>query len=269
MPIDKPYYTAPEISPPVSPKKKKELEIPRTAEGDEMNSSRFRNTWNASIQGFKRNVHPKLVRDLNFVMAELGEKIPKLFRHPREAFRPLDLHRTGRICRTEMQNFFLQFNRTDEIADRVFDLLDPDGIGYVDYEVFMTFFDEMDARIPLLRRTTGRAPVLSLEEHKTSNEARQYMNAFAERLVTKYYNAQEAFRALDLNKDGKVNQYELRIWARKMNLGEQFADSFLVALKHHADETGAIPYQSFNKLFRELRGEFEGFSIAFKLPRLS
>lgn len=232
----------------------------------EMNNTTFRSTWNASIQSFKRGVDPKLVKELCSVMAEIGEKIPMSFRNPRDAFRDLDLQKTGRITRAEMHNFFRLFNRTDEIADKVFDLLEPEGIGYIEYDAFLSHFDEV--LNPAFKKT-DRTAIMPVEELGRSRQVADVINAIGERMITKYRDAQHAFRDLDLDRDGKVSQLEVRIFARKMGLTTESADSFFAAMGNHADESGSIPYKSFINLFRELRGDVAESTAASKLSRFN
>merc|ERR1711959_418448 len=60
-------------------------------------------------------------------MGDIGEKLPLKFKSVRDAFRPLDLSRNGKITRTEMRSFLRGFAWPREVADRFFSVLDEDG----------------------------------------------------------------------------------------------------------------------------------------------
>merc|ERR1711879_395026 len=79
---------------------------------------------------------------------------------------------------------------------------------------------------------------MPVEELGRSRQVADVINAIGERMITKYRDAQHAFRDLDLDRDGKVSQLEVRIFARKMGLTTESADSFFAAMGNHADESG-------------------------------
>ncbi|CAD7937839.1 unnamed protein product [Amoebophrya sp. A25] len=62
------------------------------------------------------------------------------FRNVREAFRLVDLDKSGRVDRSEMRGFFSQFNLSDASADLFFDSLGPNENDEIDYVVFMNRF---------------------------------------------------------------------------------------------------------------------------------
>lgn len=202
--------------------------------------------------------------ELRVLMQDMGEKLPLKFKHVRDAFRPLDVDRIGTIKRGEMRAFFRGFGHGEETADRVFNLLDPDGSGQVDFAGFMKHFDRVLG--PAFRQAR-RAPFIPVKDPDVAKEVTDVAIAVSERLITKYKNIQEAFRALDLNKDGKVSPYEMRVFLKKFGIGTQTADTFFHALD--MDMTGYITYNEFILLFGGIhRGEDVG-SPKVILNRLS
>jgi Ca2+-binding EF-hand superfamily protein len=73
-------------------------------------------------------------------MEDIGRKLPLKFNKPRDAFRCLDVERDGQITPSEMRSFLRGFGWGEDVADRLFALLDEEERGEVDYNMFMAHF---------------------------------------------------------------------------------------------------------------------------------
>eukprot|EP00929_Paragymnodinium_shiwhaense_P109552 TRINITY_DN7601_c0_g1_i1.p1 TRINITY_DN7601_c0_g1~~TRINITY_DN7601_c0_g1_i1.p1 ORF type:complete len:678 (+),score=150.77 TRINITY_DN7601_c0_g1_i1:83-2116(+) len=154
---------------------------------------------------------------LKKVMTDIGVKLQLKFKHIREAFRPLDLSRHGRILPGEMRSFMRGFGWGDDVADRVFSMLDADGKGEVAYDAFVTLFEA--ALGPANQPPPRKAPI---DEHSSKvledPRMRRIMNFLAaqigDELVTKHQKARDALKLLDLNNDGQISRAELLRYLR-------------------------------------------------------
>eukprot|EP00913_Durusdinium_trenchii_P033658 g31508.t1 len=193
-----------------------------------------------TLFSFKRNVETKLLKEIREVMRDIGYKVRMSYKRPRDALRGLDVEKDGVIRRAEMRDFFRGFNKSEAFADQVFDLLDPERTGKVDFGEFLAHFDE--------------APVIGLKDLERSRQVATVVNAIGHRMLTKYKNARQAFRDLDMDKDGKVCRQELRFFLRKMGLPVEAADVLFEALSP-TDFGGLIEQETFVSLFLDLRGD--------------
>jgi len=218
-----------------------------------------------TLFSFRRNVETKLLKEIREVMRDIGYKVRMSYRRPRDALRGLDLEKDGIIRREEMRDFFRGFNKSETFADRVFDLLDPDRTGKVDFAEFLAHFDEV---LTPAHRQVERAPVIGLNDLERSRQVATVVNAIGHRMLTKYKNARQAFRDLDLDKDGKVSRQELRFFVKKMGLPVETADVLFEALSP-TDFGGLIEQDTFVSLFLDLRGDLSSQSrTTLKLPKI-
>jgi len=204
----------------------------------------------------------KTRRELRKLMSDIGTKLPLKFKHVRDAFRVLDLQRNGCITRAEMRGFFRGFGHDDEVADKVFDLCDSAGAGEVDFASFMIHFDPVLG--PAFRQAK-RAPRIKVEDPRLSKEVNDIAAVIEARLTTKYRSIQDAFRALDLNKDGTVSKSEMRTFVRNFGMSNDAADKIFQALD--TDNQGEIMYMKFMALFRPHDGHNKGEDEEIQSPR--
>jgi Ca2+-binding EF-hand superfamily protein len=187
---------------------------------------------------------PEVRDELKMLMIDIGRKLPLKFKAPRDAFRMLDLQRDGRITRSEMRGFFRGFGWNDQVADRMFDLLKEEATGGVDFKSFMSHFDKMVG--PQFRVAT-RKPMIEVEDKNIEKEINDIAAIVQDRLTTKYKTVADAFRAIDLNKDGTVCQFEMRMLFRNCGLSYGQADKVFAAMD--ADGSGEIQFDEFVSLF--------------------
>lgn len=74
------------------------------------------------------------------ILDSIGAKAAFKFRNLRDAFRLVDVDKGGTVSKDEMRDFFRQFNMPAADADLLFDSLDYDGSGELDYVEFMEHF---------------------------------------------------------------------------------------------------------------------------------
>lgn len=208
------------------------------------------------------------VPELVHVMEEIGKKLPLKFNKPRDAFRPLDVERNGQITPSEMRSFLRGFGWGQDVADRLFSLLDEEGRGEVDYNAFMAHFApvlgpavfpstrsrllpppvaKLDPLLsPASSRTVASASVStvsgaapSTSTTSMSEDLERQLNAVAsilgEKLRTKFHSGREALRPLNLRNDGLVTRHEMRTFFRSMCLPVRDADTLFDALRSSND----------------------------------
>lgn len=199
---------------------------------------------NALQPGDSGYINAEIRAELRTLMQDIGQKLPLKFKHARDAFRPLDLERNGMINKNEMRAFFRGFGQPEDVADRVFDLLDDQDLGQIEFDAFMRHFD---AVLGPAFRSAKRQPLIPVDDPSLAKEVNDIAEVILTRLATKYRNVQEAFRALDLNKDGKVSLHEMKVFIKQFNLPAGSADKFFIACD--TDGSGFIAYNEFVQLF--------------------
>lgn len=182
-------------------------------------------------------------------MKSIGEKLPLKFKHVRDAFRPLDLSRNGRITLTEMRSFLRGFGWTHDVADRFFRTLDEDSCGELDFNTFMAHFDAVlgPANVPALR-----GELVSGVDAQLTQEVNQFAGILSEKLLTKFSSARQALRTLDLSNDGKITRSDMKLFCRTMCMPVDAANKmFKVLCKDGADY---VEYEDFLALFGPVDG---------------
>lgn len=182
--------------------------------------------------------------ELHCLMHDISEKSRFKFRHVREAFRPLDVRRDGKITLEEMQSFLRGFGWPERTADRLFALLDENGQGYIEYADFMAHFD---AVLGPANRPAPRQPAVAVSNPTIEQEINEIASLIGERLLTKYSTIREAFRTLDLTNSGQITRTEMRLFFRSLNLGEEVAIRFFNSLLREGSDI--VLYDDFAALF--------------------
>jgi Ca2+-binding EF-hand superfamily protein len=201
-------------------------------------------TSDAKSRSYQVDQDPELRHELKALMIDIGRKLPLKFKHQRDAFRMLDLQRDGRITRTEMRGFFRGFGWGEKVADRMFDMLKEEPHDEVDYKSFMSHFDKI---IGPQFRQGKRQPLIEMEDQSIEKEVNDIAVILQDRMTTKYKSVQEAFRAVDLNKDGNVCLHEMKTFFRNIGMSYSQAEKVFAALDQ--DGSGEIQYDEFIGLF--------------------
>jgi Ca2+-binding EF-hand superfamily protein len=172
--------------------------------------------------------------ELRMLVNDIRQKLPLKFRHAREAFRPLDVSRDGNITPTEMRSFVRGFGWSHDAADRLFTLLDTECRGEIGYGDFVKHFEAMlEPALPCARSAMPHStatPKVLIEDPKLRRAINDIARLIGDSLVTKYSNAREALRHLDLTNDGWVTRLEMKRLCRSMNLYGSEADVLFDAL---------------------------------------
>lgn len=217
----------------------------------------------ASARGRRKGVHTdaplvtlgseeKMDHQLQSICEQIGLKAAEKFSTVRQAFRYLDADHDGKISRSEMQYFFRAYNFSSETADRLFDRLDRDASGEVEYSEFMKYvapYVQPDHAVSChsspggsSRASTRTPSPLGCTSQPSPDPAasldvdlREMLDFIGEKAKQKFSHAREVFRCVDCNDDGRISQGELRYFCRVFNLPEAKADK----LFHHL--VGATP----------------------------
>jgi len=183
-------------------------------------------------------------RELRQVMQDIGQKLPLKFKHVRDAFRTLDLAKDGKITRAEMRSFFRGFGWPEDVADRVFNMLDEEGHGEVDYNQFMAYFESV---LGPANRPAPRARNLSAATPVLEREVNEIASVISEKIATKFRKPRDAFSALDLTNDGLITRNEMRVFFRTMCMPVSAADKVYDALNTNGSDM--IKCDDFKALF--------------------
>ncbi|CAE7359197.1 unnamed protein product [Symbiodinium pilosum] len=206
---------------------------------DSMSRRAVSKEWN-------KHVDFELRMELRKLMQDVGDKLILKFKHVRDAFRPLNLQRLGKITREEMVNFFRGFGHPEEVANRIFDLLDQENKGEIEYSVFMSHFESVLGRD---FRSSAEQPPIYLEDPIHCKEVNETADMLKRRLLTRSRNMQEAFRTLDSDHDGRVSRAELRLFGKKVGVTPESCDQLFDALD--VEGVGSINFLQFTRIFPE------------------
>lgn len=197
-----------------------------------------------SISASSNDATVDVEKELRNVMKDIGAKLPLRFKHVRDAFRSLDLNHNGKIVRTEMRSFLRGFGWSHQVADRIFEALDEDGRGEIDFNMFMSHFDGI---LGPANRLAFRSVVVPVEDAKLRDEVNQLAGILGEKLLTKFSSARQALSTLDLSNDGRITQSDMRLFFRTMCMPKHEADKMFKCLcKDGAD---FVDYNDFLDLF--------------------
>merc|ERR1719316_2606773 len=146
-----------------------------------------------------------------------------------------------------MRSFLRGFGWGEDTADRIFALLDQDDSGEIDFLEFVGLFD------PILgtsykSQATSRAPAIKgLEDRGLEKKLHQIARIVGDKMHLKFKNVRDAFRALDLDKDGTVSRQELQMFFAGFGLPKEAADTVFTALDEDGSEN--VDYSEFMGLF--------------------
>jgi len=222
----------------------------------------------------ERSVHPNKVGSLppkaethhefEKILELIGVKAAQKWSKAREAFRFVDCDHDGSVSRGEVQSFFRSFNLTKEQADKFFYHLSggkEDDISYKTFVRLLWPYIVPGNQVPILPgaredddetvRTQDINP--DLKELMHDKELKKAMAGIESKFATKYKHVRAAFRAVDLDADGKVDKDEMRNFFRMFGYSEELADKFYGILDQ--DNSGGIDYDEFVAIFRVADGQ--------------
>lgn len=186
------------------------------------------------------------------------------FRLLTDAFRKFDADASGRISTKEVAEFLSQLNL--RIEPRVLHALvgladfDRDGeVSYAEFARLLTAEDVLNMKHTLCAagegatttsRTTGRKAkepreAFSLPVGTTASMVREFADSVKDKLLSRHFYLNDAFKALDTDRSGKVSDAELKMMLLKLNMHPP--PGVLKAMLSLADQSGngELDYKDF------------------------
>ncbi|CAK0897160.1 unnamed protein product, partial [Prorocentrum cordatum] len=197
----------------------------------------------------------------------IGQKVPSKFPSLRHVWRYVDNDHDGKVSKSEMRAFFRAFNLSQEESDRLYDRMDQEGDGEIYYEHFVKYLgpfiapDATDvssilkapkktkqvvtspADPSLMRQSGCRSPeppsprrsggheVELDQDPELRHELKALMIDIGRKLPLKFKHQRDAFRMLDLKRDGRITRSEMQSFFRGFGRDEQVADRIFDMLK--------------------------------------
>lgn len=210
-------------------------------------------------------------------MMFIGMKSSERFHHIMDLVRLVDRDYNGWISKGELRYFFSVFGLTPKVSDQCFGWLLKPGATEVEYYDFMKACAphcdlpgvgavlqkgealSSPAAAPKRERLNNKlpGPQASSEEQAQAaiqrrdlKEVRSMMQDMGRKLQLKFRHVRDAFRTLDLDKDGHISPDELRAFVRGFGWPDESADRLFTLL----DETGCgeLEYHHFMSLFESV-----------------
>jgi len=184
-------------------------------------------------------------KELRDAMEDIERKLEQYFRRARDAFVIIDLSRDGKISREEMRFFFERFGWSQRVSDELFELLEKDEHGEVDYASFMALFGKTLGwgNIPAPRKPAVKVPHDRVLEREVSEIAAKV----AAKLTSSFRNIREAFRSVDEDKTGTMCHDDVYKFFKKLCMPPEVAAKVLKALDR--DGSGTIDFNEFAAFF--------------------
>jgi Ca2+-binding EF-hand superfamily protein len=214
-------------------------------------------------------------------MQFLGRKSSERFTHVMDLIRRVDRDYDGSISRDEMRHFFSCFGLDPKVADMCWLGFRRPGHAEVDYMDFMRalapYLDlpgveavlaqgggcggkrvavkqRMGTQNPLDDRHWAGPTTKDQQEQAEQQSRRQgirnlrsMMQDIGVKLQLKFRHSREAFRGLDLDKDGTISRSELRAFCRGFGYGPESADQLFATLDQ--EDSGEIDFSHFMSHF--------------------
>jgi len=220
-------------------------------------------------------------RELQKVCDLVSEKVEKRFQNPRECLKCVNTQKDGFVTCNEVQAFFRTFNIPDETANLIFDRLDTNGSGLIDYQQFKKFVEQRikpkaevtpcstrASSAASSRRCSRSSPVpeddvdlvsttstRELSRWEMQRKLSQAVQLIADKANLRYPSFRElrqAFRWVDLNKDGKVTRAEVENFFRVFGVPIEIAEYLFVLLD--AEGADEINHSDFVDVFGHAMG---------------
>lgn len=221
-------------------------------------------------------------RELQKVCDLVSEKVERRFQNPRECMKCVNTQKDGFVTGSEVQAFFRAFNIPDETADRIFERLDSDGSGLIEYEKFKDFvetrikpnksrevtpcstrassattsrrssptpYDEIDY---VSMNTKGLKTLSRGEMQRKLSQAVQLIAEKANLRYPSFRELRQAFRWVDLSKDGKVTRAEVENFFRVFAVPIETTEYVFVLLD--AEGSSEINHSDFVDIFGPAMG---------------
>jgi len=183
-------------------------------------------------------------KEVREALIDIKLKMQVKFKYARQAFIAIDGNKDGRISQAEVNEFFRAFG-WGHVSDNVFEMMDKDGSGVVEYSEFMNLFGEVLG--PGNKMAPHRAKICVGEDKELERAINDIGKLVGVKLYSKYSNVQEAWREINMNKDGQISRAELDMFFKKMILPIESSEKVLQALDKSMDD--GIERKEFVSLF--------------------
>lgn len=187
-------------------------------------------------------------QDVKALRTTLKDRLTTKYKTTRDAFRAMDTDHSGTINQSEMKVLMRNFGLPESSATKMFQAWGKDEMPFGAFCDFITEGPQAPRGSPYGMHgecsphgSEGGSPTT-----RTVDTMTRYIR---DRLVTKYKTLREAFRVVDLDKDGTVSKEEVRVFMRNFGISKNQAESFFDRLD--ADKSGALQYGEFVDLFKE------------------
>lgn len=190
----------------------------------------------------------------------------------RHVFRCVHPGRNGLVHRNAVRIFYRNYGYTEEVADRLFDYLDPESTGAIPYKRFKGIFEPYITRYeggisafpsgvavppvvaPAVPRTSARPPSAAGGGGKAvlDEDLTKITRQIGEAVSKKYNTVAEAFRSLHIDARGNISRGEVRNFFRHYGYPNQKeADRFFDQLDGNRGSTtiNAADFQSHFALY--------------------
>jgi len=208
-------------------------------------------------------------RELYTICEMIGQKAGMKYKSVRQAMRFIDADRDGWVTRSEVHYFFRAYDISSETAaDHLFDILDPQRIGEVQYSAFVdfmgpfirgeppSFFMADNASEASTRESTPRAKEKKesapeaptarqvpkqqrkpqiMPQHSNLNKGgdwnvQSWMTFLGRKSSERFAHVMELIRHVDRDYDGSISRYELRHFFSLFGLDAKVSDHCFVSM---------------------------------------
>lgn len=230
-------------------------------------ASKARLSAAAAVRDQAANGPPELVALRKLVIERAGQRFPNV----KEAFRSLERivpYRQGahRVGKHDLQAFFGELGLPAAAAEQMFDAIVAPGMDNIEHKQLVEFFganipwpgrapapkpQEIEG-LPLKPGQEGGPPAMGnqMKVGASGDEAFWRVREMAlKRMLSRYKNLRQAFRALDENSDNEISLGEMRAFFRQLSVPQDMADRIFTEMD--TDGNGTIDYTEFQDFFGE------------------
>jgi Ca2+-binding EF-hand superfamily protein len=159
--------------------------------------------------------------------------------------------RKGAIDRKKFSDFLATYNYNESISNQVFDFIDEDGSGGMDYMEFCDMFGPylMPDWTDKDREQRPRAPSLTIPPPRQleDRKMRKVIEDLGTSLAMRHKSAHHVFRTLDAENDGTLSKTKVREFFARQSYPKDVADRFFATFPKDSD--GEISSHEFTSYF--------------------
>jgi len=155
----------------------------------------------------------------------LGQKVAQRFTCIRDCLRFVDANKNGYIDKYEVRRMFAAFNMAQDQADLLFDNLDPDRVGEVSYDTFKEVIGQhIQPGHHEVKCATPRPLSRSQQARQQEADLKDLAEVVGGKAHQRFKNAREAFRFMDVHKDGRVTREGCRRFVEYFGFAPSMGD---------------------------------------------